>query len=593
MKINEKIMKIRELMKKDNIQAFIIPSGDPHMSEYFSQHWKTREFLSGFTGSVGTLVITDSMSGLWVDGRYYVQAEKELLGSEIILFRASEPDCPSFIKYLEKELLENYTVAFNGELFSLALVKDMQKQFSKKNIRILSNKDYGNDIWKDRPEEIYTDVFYLNESHSGKSPQEKLIELRKNLEKKKVNSLLIGKADAVSWLFNIRSQDIPCNPVVISYAFISEEKAILFTSKKRVDKNIETILNNNNIILEEYKDVFSYMKNLDEKSIILCDENEINYSLYEAVKNNSNLTPQIEINPILMMKACKNKIEIENTHLAYIKDGCAQAEFYGWLFETLKNNIAINEYECAVKIKEFRSLQEGYLEESFGAIMAYGPNAAMMHYSPSANKFSALKTSNFLLNDSGGQYLNGTTDTTRTFALGDITEQERHDFTITLKGIIALSTLIFKDGCTGSDLDIICRTHLWREGVDYRCGTGHGVGQVLNVHEGPPNFRDRTVQLKEGMCITIEPGIYTENSHGIRNENTVTVVPHIKTEYGQFYKFKTFTLVPIDISSLELSILTVEEKKWINNYHKQVLKQIYPLVSERAQKWLASKTIKI
>ncbi|WP_297406122.1 aminopeptidase P family N-terminal domain-containing protein [uncultured Cetobacterium sp.] len=589
MTTNDKILRIRELMHIENIDAFIIPSGDPHMSEYFSPHWKTRQFVSGFTGSVGTLVITKSMSGLWVDGRYYVQGEKELEGSETILFRASEPECPSFSKYLSENLNDNSTIAFNGKLFSLSSVKSMEKDFKLNNFTLVNTFDFANDIWKDRPEEIYTNVFYLEEKFSGESAKNKIETLRNKISNLNCDSLVLGKLDNISWLFNIRSNDIPCNPVVISYAFISKDKAILFTESSRINEDVKKTLLNNGIEIQNYNEVFNFVSTLNNLNI-LCDENEINYSLFKKIENNKEITFNLTSNPVALMKACKNSIEIENNYKAYLADGCANAEFYGWLFEALDNNEVITEFDTVKKIQHFRSIQENYFEESFNAIMAYGENAAMMHYSPKENNSSLLKKERLFLNDSGGQYFTGTTDTTRTFALGTPTSQEKHDFTLALKGVIALSSVIFKDGSTGSDLDILCRQFLWNKGMDYRCGTGHGIGFMLNVHETPPNFRERNIKFKPGMLITIEPGVYTEGSHGIRTENTVVVMPHLTTEYGNFFKFETFTLVPIDIDCLDMTLLTSDEINWINSYHQSVYTKVSPLISNRAKEWLSKKT---
>lgn len=592
MTTNEKVFKVRQLMKESNIQAYIIPSGDPHMSEYFSPHWKTREFISGFTGSVGTLVITENTSGLWVDGRYYVQGEKELSGSEITLFRASEPDCPSFSKYLSDTLPNNSNIAFNGKLFSLKTIDSMKKDFSNKDFKLISNLDFANDIWSERYKEIFTEVFYLDEKFSGESAKDKINSLRENLKNLNCDSVVLGKLDNISWLFNIRSQDIPCNPIVISYAFVDKNSATLFTETSRISKNVLEILNENGIKVKGYEEIFNFIGKL-ENTVVLCDDSEINYSLYKKIKENKNIDFNIETNPVALMKACKNKTEIENNHLAYLADGCANAEFYAWLFENIENNKEITEYDTVEKIQYFRSLQPNYFQESFNAIMAYKENAAMMHYSPKKGVSATLKKGGLFLNDSGGQYFTGTTDTTRTFALGEVTPTEKHDFTLALKGVIALSSVIFKDTCTGSDLDILCRQFLWAKGLDYRCGTGHGIGFMLNVHETPPNFREREIKFKPGMIITIEPGVYTEGSHGIRTENTVVVSPHMTTEYGNFYKFETFTLVPIDINCLNLSLLTYDEIQWINSYHKNVFTKISPLVSEKAKIWLESATKRI
>ena len=589
MTVNEKISKVREKMISDNIDAFIVPSSDPHMTEYLPARWKTRSFISGFTGSVGTFLITKTGSGLWVDGRYYAQAEKEIKDTEITLFYGADPDCPTFHKYLGDTLESGSTVGFSGMTMQSSLVAKMEKDFKAMSIKINSTLDYVNDIWTDRPAPNYTDVFYLDEKFSGESAKSKVDRLKKELVNLNADSIVLGALDNISWLFNIRANDIHCNPFVTSYAFVSKNETILFTDDSRISKEVSGILSKNGITLMGYEDIFLYVKEISDLQV-LCDEDEINYSLLETIKSNKNISTVIELNPVYLMKACKSKKEIANLHIAYLKDACANAEFYAWFFEALENNETITEYDLVLKVAHYRSLHKNYFEESFDAILAYKDNAAMMHYKPSQNESKKIERSNLLLNDSGGQYFNGTTDTTRTFALGKITDEERHDFTLVVKGVIALSNAIFKDSCTGSDLDILCRQFHWSEGLDYRCGTGHGVGFMLGVHEAPPSFKERNIKFKEGMTITIEPGVYTAGSHGVRIENTVVVVPHITTEYGSFYKFETFTLVPIDTNCIDKSLLTVEEINWINSYHKKVFEMVSPLVSDKASKWLFKKT---
>ena len=541
MTTNEKIAAIRKLMQRDKVQAVVIPSGDPHMSEYFSEHWKTRRFVSGFTGSVGTFVITETASGLWVDGRYYVQAERQIADSEAVLFRASEPDCPTFTQYLHDELPENSVIGLNGKLFSVQAMNDMKELFEDKNITVAIDKDYGNDIWEDRPEEEYTPAYYLDEKYCGKSAAQKIAEVREALAEDGCDALVVGRLDNTNWLFNVRAKDIPNSPIAISYGFISKDSAVLFTALSRLSDEAKQILVKNGVTVKEYEEIYSYLETLDKQAVVLCDENEVNYMLYNAMQNNHHIMLVPGVSPIPMMKAVKNETEIANTYTAYLKDGCAEAEFYGWLFEALENGEELTEWDL-------------------------------------------------LLNDSGGQYFEGTTDTTRTVALGEISAQERYDFTTALKGVIALSRQKFLEGATGSDLDTVCRGQLWQDGVNYRCGTGHGVGYFLNVHEAPPNFRDRSIALQEGMFITIEPGVYTEGSHGIRTENSVVVRKDIKTEYGQFYRFDTFTVVPIDTDCLDLSLMTETEIQWLNDYHKHVYETVSPLVSDRAKAWLEKKT---
>lgn len=590
MTTNQKIEKIRSMMKENKINAIIIPSSDPHISEYVSEHWRTRAFVSGFSGSAGSVLITDDMSGLWTDGRYYVQAANEIKDSEIKLFKAMEVGCPTISKYTYDNLQNGQTVGINGKLFSSSQVKRMKELFDKKGIKLASNIDFANDIWEDRPRQIVTDVYLLEEKYSGKSATEKLKELREELSKENADSIVIGMLDNIAWLFNIRANDVDCNPVVISYAFVDKEKAYLFTDKSRVSKEIESVLASSDIFIEDYDKIYDFVKNISVKSNVLVDMENTNYEIYSLLSQNENIKVITKKDPILMMKACKNDVEIKNIYTAYQKDACALAEFYGWLYESLQNGDKITEWTASVKLNEFRQMQDTFKGDSFTAIIAYKENAAMMHYAPKEDTAKVLENNSLLLNDSGGQYLYGTTDTTRTFALGKITDEEKRDFTLVLQAVIALSNAKFKEGTTGSMLDILSRQKLWDYGLDYRCGTGHGIGYLLNVHEGPQSFGNKDVKLQKGMVLTIEPGVYTENSHGIRTENTVVVVEDETTEYGKFYKFDCFTLVPIDTDAIDTSMMRCKEIKWLNDYHKKVYDTISPLVSDRAKKWLELKT---
>lgn len=589
MTVNERIAWVRRQMEDNGIDACIIPSSDPHISEYVSDHWKTRAFISGFSGSAGTFVITREMSGLWTDGRYYVQAAKELNGSEAVLFKAADTGCPTPTEYLAENLAEGSIIGVNGRLFSAGEVEKMRKTFSRKGMELELRADFANTLWetveKCRPEETFTEVFLLDTCYTGESASSKLLRLREKLKDLDADAIAVSKLDNIAWLFNIRSNDIENNPVVISYAFVSQDKAVLFTASNRVPASVCDALSHEGVTIREYEEIYSFLETTDHKMRVLCDQQELNGELASLIENNAALTAVAGEDPIPLMKACKNGTENKNTQNAYLKDGCAMAEFYGWLFEELEKGTELTEYDCVEKLAEFRTAQPLNHGDSFGAILAYRENAAMMHYAPKPGISKKLERSHLLLNDSGGQYLDGTTDTTRTFALGEINETERFDFTLTLKGSIALLEAVFKYGTSGKQLDALCREYFWREGLDYRCGTGHGVGFMLNVHEGPQGFGS-PVKLEEGMVLTVEPGVYREGEHGIRTENVVEVVKGDDTEYGQMMRFRVFTLVPIDTNCLDLSMLTDHEIQWLNNYHARVWEEVSPLVSERAKNWL-------
>ena len=590
MTVNEKIALLREKMDSAGISAIIIPGADPHLSEYFSHHWGTVTYISGFTGEAGTVCVTKDVAGLWTDGRFYTQANIELAGSEVTLFRAAEPETPTIPQYLCDQLPAGSAVGLNGTLFSAAAVKKMQEQFAAKGITLNTHIDFANDIWNSdsadvRPIEEHTEIYHLDEKFSGKSAADKLTELRAALKNEGADAAIISRLDNIAWLFNIRANDVLNNPVVISYAYVSQKEAKLYTDASRLPASVAETLSKNGVSVHAYEDIFSDLSSISEELCVLCDETEANFNLYEAAASNSKLTTLNKTSPIPLMKALKNEVETENTFRAYLLDGCAEAEFYAWLEEEMEKGTELTEWDLSEKIHQFRLAQEDNKGDSFTAIIGYKENAAMMHYAPTPDNSKKLEMEGLLLNDSGGQYLWGTTDTTRTIALGPITDEERRDFTLVLRSVIDLTNAHWLEGTTGKELDILSRNAFWQLGLNYRCGTGHGVGYLLNVHEGPQSFKS-LVPLQEGMVLTIEPGVYTEGSHGVRTENTVVVRKGEKTEYGQFYHFDTFTVVPIDTSCLDMNLLNDEHIDWLNSYHAHVLATVAPHVSERAQEWL-------
>ena len=550
MTVNEKIAAVRGKMSAAGISAIIIPGADPHLSEYFSHHWGTVTYISGFTGEAGTFCITNNVAGLWTDGRFYTQANIELAGSEAVLFRAAEPETPTIPQYLCEQLPGGSVVGLNGTLFSAAAVKKMKDEFAAKGIELNTHIDFANEIWEERPIEEHSEIFHLDVKFSGKSTADKLSELRAKLKEEGADALIISRLDNIAWLYNIRANDVLNNPVVISYAYVSQNEAKLYTDCSRLPASVADILKENGVAVADYDAVFGELSALSEKLCVLCDETEANFNLYEAAANNQNLSMLNKTSPIPLMKALKNDVETENTFRAYLLDGCAEAEFYAWLEEEMEAGTELTEWDLSEKIHEFRLAQADNLGDSFTAIIGYKENAAMMHYAPTADKSKKLEKEGLLLNDSGG-----------------------------------LSNAHWLEGTTGKELDILSRNAFWQLGLNYRCGTGHGVGYLLNVHEGPQSFKS-LVPLQEGMVLTIEPGVYTEGSHGVRTENTVVVRKGEKTEYGQFYHFDTFTVVPIDTSCLDMNLLNDEHIDWINSYHAHVLATVAPHVSERAQEWL-------
>lgn len=587
--IKERVKELRKLMVERKMDAYIIPSFDAHQSEYVAEHWKSRQWISGFTGSAGTVVITRTDAGLWTDGRYYIQAEKQLNNSEIRLFKAADLGVPSYTEWLKDVLKENNYVGIDGSVFSVNMVKDMEKEFKAKNIKLEMNYDLVDELWKDRPEVPKDPIFIHDVKYAGKSRVEKLNEVRKAMKDKDSNYHLLTSLDDIAWLLNIRGADVPNNPVVISYAIISENKAYLFIDLSKVSNVVKVDLENDKIELRDYKHIGNFLQKLTCNDTIVFDFSKTNMCLYEAINNE---TKKIEApNFTTKLKAIKNEIEIKNLKACEIKDGTAMVKFIKWLKSSVgKENIT--EIDAVEKLEAFRSEQEYFVGPSFDSIIGYRSNAAMMHYKADKETAAILKPEGFLLVDSGGQYYIGTTDTTRTIVLGELTDEEKRDFTLVLRAYIALDTIKYLYGATGSNLDVLARRPIWEQGLDYKCGTGHGVGFFLNVHEGPQRLHQsqNDVKFEKGMIITNEPGIYKEGKHGIRTENMMLVVQDEKTEYGQFMKFEAITYCPIDLAGINKDMLSGDEKKWLNNYHKDVYTKLSPNLNEKEKAWLMEET---
>ncbi|MSU02668.1 aminopeptidase P family protein [Tissierella pigra] len=589
MTINERLRKLRKLMSEKGISAYIVNTGDPHQSEYVADYYKGRIWISGFTGSAGTVVITQDEAILWTDGRYFIQAEKELEGSEYKLFKMRIPGYPTYSQWLNEKLKDGDTLGFDGEVFSQSSVESLEKEFEGKDIKFIDEYDLVGEIWEDRPGIPKGEAFIHEVKYTGKTGKEKIEEVRKEMEKQNIDYVLIGSLDDIAWIYNIRGKDVLHNPVVISYALISKDEAYLFVDKEKINSEVKTFLSENDVQIAAYEEVIDYIKSLDKNSKIYLDKNRINRWTYKSIPSECTIESGIDITTKL--KGIKNPTEIENQKNAYIKDGVALVKFLYWLDKNVGNTY-ITEYSAQEKLLEFRKEQEGFIEPSFGAISAYKANAAMMHYSADEDSSSEIKKEGLYLIDSGGQYFDGTTDITRTAVMGSITEEEKRDFTLTLKAHINLGNARFLYGATGHSLDVLSRYPLWQEGIDYKCGTGHGVGFLLNVHEGPHGFAmvSNTVVLEKGMIITIEPGVYKEGSHGIRIENVVVVVEDIKTDSGKFMKFDTISFVPIDLEGIDVSLLSESERLWLNEYHKEVYNNLSSHLTEEEKAWLKEET---
>ena len=589
MLINEKISKLRHLMKEKGITAYIVNTSDPHQSEYVAEHYKGRIWISGFTGSAGTVVITQDEAILWTDGRYFIQAEKELLGSEYKLYKIAIPGYPTYTEWLKDNLKDGDSIGFDGRVMAQSTVENLEKEFTDKNINFVDEFDLVGEIWTDRPLLPKSEAFLHDVKYTGKTGKEKIDEVRADMKKQNVDYFLLGSLDDIAWLYNIRGKDVANNPVLISYALISMDKAYLFTDKSKINKEVEEFLVENGVKIGEYEEVIQYVKAIENDSRVLVDKDRINRWLYKAIPSRCKTIDNMNITTKL--KAIKNSTEIQNQKNAYIKDGVALVKFLYWLDNSV-GNIKVTEISAQDKLLKYRQEQEGFIEPSFGTISAYKENAAMMHYSANENSNAEIKKEGLYLIDSGGQYFDGTTDITRTVAMGTISDEEKRDFTLTLKGHINLGNARFLYGATGHSLDVLARYPLWQEGIDYKCGTGHGIGFLLNVHEGPHRIAmvANSVVLEKGMVVSIEPGVYKAGSHGIRIENIVVVEEDIKTDSGQFMKFETLSFVPIDLEAIDISLLSEKEKIWINEYHRDVYSKLSPYLNEEEKNWLKKET---
>lgn len=589
MQIKDRVYKLRELMKENNIDAYMIPSFDAHQSEYVAEHWKSRQWISGFTGSAGTVVITLDDAILWADGRYYIQAEKQLEGSGIRLFRMVDPGVPTSTEWLKDVLKEGSTIGFDGSVFSVDMVKNMEKEFKKKKFTLKMEQDLINDLWEDRPEIPKDSIFVHDVKYAGKSRVEKLKLTREEMNTKGANYYLLTSLDDIAWLLNIRGTDVPNNPVVIANVIVAQNSCYLFVDSSKIPHNVKLELEADGIVLKNYNETHQFLKELTISDEIIFDTNKTSACLYNAINVNATKTECPNITTKL--KAIKNETEIESLKCCEVNDGVALVKFIKWL-KTSVDKEEITEVSADDKLQGFRKQRDLFVGPSFDTIAGYKDHAAMMHYKANKETQYTLKSEGLFLVDSGGQYFNGTTDTTRTIVLGALTQEEKTDFTLVLKGFIALSSAKFLYGATGSNLDVLARQPIWQHGLDYKCGTGHGVGFFLNVHEGPQGFSKvpNNIKLEKGMVITNEPGIYKEGKHGVRIENMILVIEDEKTEFGEFMKFEAITYCPIDLAGINKDMLTESEKQWLNHYHKDVYAKLAPSLDEEERAWLLEET---
>lgn len=588
--VKERISALRAIMEKNDIQAYIIPSSDPHLSEYTPDCWQARRYFSGFSGSAGTLVVTKNESGLWTDGRYFIQAERELKGSGIKLYRMGVAGVPTYVEYIANTLNSGETAGFDGKMFPAAAVFAMRKRFDSKGLKIKS-ADLVSAVWRERPQIPHTDVYVHDVKYAGYTCAEKVGQVRAELKRHGANGQVYARLDCTAWLMNIRADDIAYTPAAVSWSAVLPDSAHLFIDSSRLLPDTMEYLSKNGVAVHEYGEFELFLKEYRTKAALLVDMTATNDEIVQILKQNPNFTVIGGIDIAANLKGVKNETEIKNIKKAHVLDGCAMVEFRAELEGKMLSGEKVTECDACDISKKCRAKQPGNKGESFATIAAYAENAAMMHYSPKPETCKTLENKGFLLVDSGGQYFEGTTDITRTFVLGELSREEKENYTYVLKAHIALASAVFLSGETGGNLDILCREQVWKHGIDYRCGTGHGVGMFSGVHEGPQNIspKNRTV-FKKGMTVTDEPGVYIEGRHGIRTENLLLVEDAFKNEYGQFYKFTPFTCFPIDTAALLPELMTESETDWLNGYHKWVYETLSPHLSGKNLAWLKRNT---
>ena len=589
----ERLQKLQSRMQERDIDYVIITSADFHNSEYVHDYFMVREFFGHFTGSNGTLLVGRKEQYLWTDGRYFIQAKNELEGTGIQLMKMGEQGVPTLTEYIAEQIQDSGNIAYDGRILTVEMVDELEEKIKKAGKQVTFTEDFdpAEGIWQNRPELPQNPIIILSKELSGVTFQEKRITLIEELHQDGANAIFVSKLDEIMWLCNLRGSDISCNPVALSYFFMDENQSILFVRNASRNCELEKYAEENDILLEDYAEVQDRLTKIVGKKVLLDKSSISSYFSHLLGEHN---TLVMKKNPITYAKAIKNKTEIKNMRDKYLEDSVAVIKFIFWL----KKNVGkgIDEVEAADYIDHLREQIPGFLDLSFPTISAYGANAAMMHYEATKENKAFIKSEGFLLVDSGGQYLGGTTDVTRTIVLGEITQDMKRDFTLVLKGSLALKNAKFIYGCTGRNLDILAREPLWQYGIDYKCGTGHGIGYMLNVHEGPQNIRwryqpqaEETI-LEPGMIVSNEPGVYREGMYGIRTENIMLVCDALYTSDGRFLQFETLTMVPIDRSAIDVDILTKDERKAINDYHQEVYEKIHPYLNTEEREWLQKET---
>lgn len=594
--MNDRLKKLRTIMSEKGIDVYLIPTSDFHESEYVGAHFKCREFLTGFTGSAGTAVVTQKEAGLWTDGRYFVQAARQLEGSGFTLRKMGQEGVPTVNEYLEQAMPQGGVLGFDGRVVNSSLGQELEELLETKQVSFSYEEDLVGGIWENRPSLSAEPVWILDEKYTGKPASQKIEELRKAMKGEHADVHVLTTLDDIVWLLNIRGGDVPHNPVVLSYVVVTETECFLFINEETLDDRLKAYLKGLQVTVKPYDHIYQFVKSFHRQRVLL-ERSRVNYAIVNNLDSSNKIIDRM--NPTVMAKAVKNPVEIENERLAHIKDGVAVTKFMYWLKKNV-GTIPMTEISVSDYLQSLRKEQEGYLEDSFNTISAYGENAAMCHYSATPESNKTIEPKGLYLVDSGGQYYEGTTDITRTIAMGPLTDEEKEHFTLVAMSMLRLGHARFLYGCRGLSLDYAARQPLWERGLNYDHGTGHGVGYLLNVHERPNGIRYKMVLermdsavIEEGMICSDEPGLYIEGSHGIRTENLIVSKKAEKNSYGQFMEFEFLTFVPIDLDALDRSLMEKRDIQYLNAYHRQVYEKISPYLTEEERQWLKEATREI
>lgn len=592
---SKRITALRAIMKREGIDYYYIPTADFHESEYVVEYFKARKFITGFTGSAGVAVIGQEEAWLWTDGRYFIQAANQIEGSGFGLMKMGQEGVPTVMQYLGEKLQEGQCIGFDARVVNTNDAKEFAKIAAKKHGSLKIDKDLLDEVWTDRPALVHQPADVLKDEFNGESTASKLARVREQMEKEEAQYHIISTLDDIAWILNVRGNDIPHVPVVLSFLVIGKEDAMWFVEENALSDAVKEMAAECGITIRPYEDVYAYAATIPENSTVLLDKRKVNYRITNALSETVHIVSKA--NPSQLMKAIKNEIELENTRKAHLLDGIAVTKFMYWLKKNV-GKIPMDEVSVSDYLQSLREQMEGYRDISFDTIAGYNANAAMMHYKAEPDTAAKLEPQGMLLVDSGGHYDTGTTDITRTFVLGPISDIQKKHFTMVVKSNLNLANVKFLYGCNGISLDVICREPIWKENLDYQCGTGHGVGYLLNVHEGPNSFRWQyrpgfDNPFEAGMITTDEPGIYLQDQYGIRTENELICFKGEKNQYGQFMGFENITYVPIDLDGIDKQYLNAEDVKQLNDYHKMVYEKISPYMTSEENEWLKEYTREI